>query len=187
MTTPPQQPGQGDEPNELHSNADQQPEAQATGGEQDPAGGGKKKRKTGLIVGIAAAAVIVIAGAVTGGVLFAKGAFASADSVAKEYVAVATQELHDPRSVTPDDYRPYVCDKAMTQIEKLQKQKEQYLKNAKPEQLDEMKKMKNSVANVQENGDKAEATIVQNAPGQQPQKAKMPLVKDGMSWKICTS
>jgi uncharacterized protein HemX len=141
-----------------------------------------KKRKTGLIVGIAAALVVLAVGAGVGFVFLGSG---SAQSAAEDYASLSTKETQDPRSVTAEDYRPIVCSQAMPQIEQLQQQKEEFLKAAKPEDLEQLKQVRVSVAGVQENGDSGSATIQSTMPGQQPQSTDLKLVKEDGDWKLC--
>ncbi|MEV0699607.1 hypothetical protein AB0I53_17055 [Saccharopolyspora sp. NPDC050389] len=150
-------------------------------GESDatPAGG---KRRTGLIVGVAAAVVVLAGGAGVGFMLVGGG---SAQSAAEDYVALSMKETQDPRSVTADDYRPIVCKQAMPQIEQLQQVKEEFLKTAKPEDLEQLKTVQVSVKSVQENGDSGSATVESTFPGQPPQSSELKLVKEDGDWRLC--
>ncbi|MEV5540980.1 hypothetical protein AB0L13_29425 [Saccharopolyspora shandongensis] len=163
------------EAEEVEPPAHEQPEESDAG----PAGG---KRKTGLIVGVAAAAVVLAGGAGVGFMVFGGG---SAQSAAEDYVALSMKETKDPRSVTADDYRPIVCEQAMPQIEQLQQVKEEFLKTAKPEDLEQLKTVQVSVKSVQENGDSGSATVESAFPGQAPESSDLKLVKEDGNWKLC--
>lgn len=145
----------------------------------------KKKRKTGVLIGVAAALVLVIGGGIALIMTFVAGS--SAQAAAEDYVKLSDKEAQQPKSVTAEDYRPLICGKAMPQIEQLQKQKQEFLKIAKPEQLEQIKKVKTSVKNVEETGDTAKATFESTAPGQGPKSSKLDLIKENGDWKICTS
>ncbi|CAM03720.1 hypothetical protein A8924_4839 [Saccharopolyspora erythraea NRRL 2338] len=153
--------------------ADQAGEADAV-----PAG----KRKTGLVVGIAAA-VLVLAGGAAAGYVYLWGA--SAQSVAEDYAALATQETQDPRSVTAESYRPFVCSQVMPAIEQLQQEKNEFLKVAQPQDLEQLRAVKTSVKSVQENGDSGTAALESTIPGQPPQSTNLKLTKEDGDWKLC--
>ncbi|GAA2360192.1 hypothetical protein GCM10009854_44000 [Saccharopolyspora halophila] len=155
---------------------------QASGLGEELAGDAPKKKKTGLIVGVAAAAVLVLAAAGVGAYMLFSGP--SAQKVAEDYAAVSNQETQDPASVSVDDYRSLVCSKAMPQIEQIQKQKEAFLKQAKPQDLDMLKQVHTSVKNVQADGDKGKVTLEQTVPGQQAQELNLNLIKED-GWKLC--
>lgn len=142
----------------------------------------KKKSKVGMIVAVAASVLVIAIVAVGAFWLFSGG---SAQSTAEDYAALSTKETQDPRSVKADDYRAVVCSSAMPQIEELQKQKEEFLKVAKPQDLDMLKQVKTTVKGVQENGDSGTATMESTVPGQQPQTAELKLVKEDGDWKLC--
>ncbi|SFT07688.1 hypothetical protein [Saccharopolyspora flava] len=142
----------------------------------------KKKRKTGMIIAVAASLVVIAAVAVGAFWLFSGG---SAQAAAEDYAALSTKETQDPRSVTADDYRAVVCNAAMPQIEELQKQKEEFLKVAKPQDFEMLKQVKTTVKGVQENGDSGTATMESTVPGQQPATAQLKLVKEDGDWKLC--
>ncbi|TDD00716.1 DUF4878 domain-containing protein [Saccharopolyspora terrae] len=151
----------------------------ATESGEEPA---KKKSKVGMIVAVAASALVIAVVAVGAFWLFSGG---SAQSTAEDYAALSTKETQDPRSVKADDYRAVVCNSAMPQIEELQKQKEEFLKVAKPQDLEMLKQVKTTVKSVQENGDTGTATMESTVPGQQPQAAELKLVKEDGDWKLC--
>lgn len=155
---------------------------QASGLGEELASDAPKKKKTGLIIGVAAAAVLVLAAAGVGAYLLFAGP--SAQKVAENYAAVSNQETQDPASVKVDDYRSLVCSKAMPQIEQIQKQKEAFLKQAKPQDLELLKKVKTSVKNVQADGDKGKVVLEQTVPGQPPQQLNLSLIKED-GWKLC--
>ncbi|QUH02219.1 hypothetical protein HUO13_16715 [Saccharopolyspora erythraea] len=157
---------------------DQQAAGQAGEAEAVPA----KKRKTGLVVGIAAA-VLVIAGGAAAGYVYLWGA--SAQSVAEDYAALTTQETQDPRSVTAESYRPFVCSQAMPQIEQLQQEKGEFLKVARPQDLEQLKTVKTSVKSVQESGDSGTVALESTIPGQPPQSTNLKLTKEDGDWKLC--
>ncbi|MDI2027783.1 hypothetical protein QFW96_04145 [Saccharopolyspora sp. TS4A08] len=161
------------------------PEAAATAETGESAEAGeqpKKKRKTGMIIAVAASVVVLAAVAAGAFWLFSSG---SAQAAAEDYAAISTKETQDPRSVTADDYRPVVCNAAMPQIEELQKQKEEFLKVAKPQDFEMLKQVKTTVKGVQENGDSGTATMESTVPGQQPATAQLKLVKEDGDWKLC--
>lgn len=151
----------------------------ATESGEEPA---KKKSKVGVIVAVAASVLVIAVVAVGAFWLFSGG---SAQSTAEDYAALSTKETQDPRSVKADDYRAVVCNSAMPQIEELQKQKEEFLKVAKPQDLEMLKQVKTTVKSVQENGDTGTATMESTVPGQQPQAAELKLVKEDGDWKLC--
>ncbi|MBQ0923836.1 Rv0361 family membrane protein [Saccharopolyspora endophytica] len=150
----------------------------ATESGEEPA----KKSKVGVIVAVAASVLVIAVVAVGAFWLFSGG---SAQSTAEDYAALSTKETQDPRSVKADDYRAVVCNSAMPQIEELQKQKEEFLKVAKPQDLEMLKQVKTTVKSVQENGDTGTATMESTVPGQQPQAAELKLVKEDGDWKLC--
>lgn len=155
---------------------------QASGLGEELAGDAPKKKKTGLIVGIAAAAVLVLAAAGAGAYMLFSGP--SAQKVAENYAEVSNRETQDPASVNVEDYKSLVCSKAMPQIEQIQKQKEAFLKQAKPQDLDMLKQVRTSVKNVQADGDKGKVTLEQTVPGQQAQELNLNLIKED-GWKLC--
>ncbi|RRO20656.1 hypothetical protein EIL87_01960 [Saccharopolyspora rhizosphaerae] len=142
----------------------------------------KKKSKVGMVVAVAASVLVIAVVAVGAFWLFTGN---SAQSAAEDYAALSTKETQDPRSVKADDYRSVVCSSAMPQIEELQKQKEEFLKVAKPQDLEMLKQVKTSVKGVQESGDNGTATIESTVPGQPPQSAELKLVKEDGDWKLC--
>ncbi len=157
------------------------PEAeQASEAEQAPA----KKRRTGLIAGVAAAAVVVLVGGGVGAFFVFFGGD-SAKEVAERYVAVATRETQNPRSVTAADYKPIVCRKSMPQIEKMQKRKEQVLKQVSPADMQRVKQVKTSLKKVDTKGDTGTATFETSFPGQPPQSARLQLIKEDGGWQLC--
>lgn len=161
------------------------PEAAAAAGTAETSEAGeqpKKKSKVGMIVAVAASVLVIAVVAVGAFWLFSGG---SAQSTAEDYAALSTKETQDPRSVKADDYRAVVCNAAMPQIEELQKQKEEFLKVAKPQDLEMLKQVKTTVKGVQENGDNGTATMESTVPGQQPQTAELKLVKEDGDWKLC--
>ncbi|MEB3372163.1 Rv0361 family membrane protein [Saccharopolyspora mangrovi] len=162
--------------------ADAEPAAAAGTAETSEAGEQPKKNKVGVIVAVAASVLVIAVVAVGAFWLFSGG---SAQSTAEDYAALSTKETQDPRSVKADDYRAVVCNAAMPQIEELQKQKEEFLKVAKPQDLEMLKQVKTTVKGVQENGDNGTATMESTVPGQQPQTAELKLVKEDGDWKLC--
>lgn len=151
--------------------------------EADEQAGRKKKRKrAGLIIG-AAAAVVVIGGAVGGYFLFFSSG--SAEATAEHYVELSAKETQEPRSVSAEDYRPVVCQQAMPQIEQLQQQKQMFLEQANPEDLEQVKQVETNLEGVQEDGDSGTATIQTVVPGQEPQSAELDLIKEDGDWKLC--
>ena len=141
-----------------------------------------KKKRTGLIIGIAAAVLVVAGGAAAGYAYFAAG---SAQSVAEDYAALSTRETQDPRSVTAENYRAFVCQQAMPQIEQMQQQKEEFLKVARPQDLELLKQVQTSVKSVQENGDSGNVALESTMPGQPPQPSNLKLTKEDGDWKLC--
>lgn len=163
------------EAEEVEAPAHEQPEES----DATPAAG---KKKTGLILGVAAAVVVLAGGGGVGLMVFGGG---SAQSAAEDYVALSMKETKDPRSVTADDYRPIVCEQAMPQIEQLQQVKEEFLKTAKPADLEQLKAVQVSVKSVQDNGDSGSATVESAFPGQPPESSDLKLVKENGDWKLC--
>ncbi|TDC96738.1 hypothetical protein E1161_00440 [Saccharopolyspora aridisoli] len=157
-------------------------EASASSGSESGEEPAKEKSKVGMIVAVAASVLVIAVVAVGAFWLFSGG---SAQSTAEDYAALSTKETQDPRSVKADDYRAVVCNSAMPQIEELQKQKEEFLKVAKPQDLEMLKQVKTTVKAVQENGDTGTATMESTVPGQQPQAAELKLVKEDGDWKLC--
>lgn len=191
MTSPPQQPGEdgserqpedrpSPESSETESGAGQPEPEQPEGAGDVPA---PKRKRTGLVIGAVAAAVVILGGGAA--LIFAFTGGDSARTVAEKYVAVSTKETQRPASVTAADYRPLICGKSMPQIEQVQKQKEQFLKTAKPEQLEMIKKVRNTVKDVRTDGDSGTVTLETAAPGTPPQTAQLNLVKEGGDWKLC--
>lgn len=167
------------ETSESSESAETSETSEATESGEEPA---KKKGKVGMIVAVAASALVIAVVAVGAFWLFSGG---SAQSTAEDYATLSTKETQDPRSVKADDYRAVVCNSAMPQIEELQKQKEEFLKVAKPQDLEMLKQVKTTVKAVQENGDTGTATMESTVPGQQPQAAELKLVKEDGDWKLC--
>ncbi|MFC7342853.1 hypothetical protein [Saccharopolyspora griseoalba] len=155
---------------------------QASGLGEELASDAPKKKKTGLLIGAIAAGVLVLAAAGVGAYMLFAGP--SAQNVAESYAEVTNRETQDPASVNVDDYKPLVCNKVMPQIEQIQKTKEAFLKQAKPQDLEMLKQVKTSVKNVQADGDKGKVVLEQTVPGQQPQQLNLSLVKED-GWKLC--
>ncbi|TDD85198.1 hypothetical protein E1202_21765 [Saccharopolyspora karakumensis] len=166
------------ESNESSESAEASEASAATESGEEPA----RKSKVGMIVAVAASALVIAVVAVGAFWLFSGS---SAQSTAEDYAALSTKETQDPRSVKADDYRAVVCNSAMPQIEELQKQKEEFLKVAKPQDLEMLKQVKTTVKSVQENGDTGTATMESTVPGQPPQAADLKLVKEDGDWKLC--
>ncbi|MEV4648899.1 hypothetical protein [Saccharopolyspora sp. NPDC049357] len=167
------------ESSESSGSAETSEASAATESGEEPA---KKKSKVGMIVAVAASVLVIAVVAAGAFWLFSGG---SAQSTAEDYAALSTKETQDPRSVKADDYRAVVCNSAMPQIEELQKQKAEFLKVAKPQDLEMLKQVKTTVKSVQENGDTGTATMESTVPGQQPQAAELKLVKEDGDWKLC--
>jgi flagellar basal body-associated protein FliL len=155
---------------------------QASGLGEELASDAPKKKKTGLLVGAIAAGVLVLAAAGVGAYLLFAGP--SAQNVAESYAEVTNRETQDPGSVNVGDYKPLVCNKVMPQIEQIQKTKEAFLKQAKPQDLEMLKQVKTSVKNVQADGDTGKVVLEQTVPGQQPQQLNLSLIKED-GWKLC--
>ena len=142
----------------------------------------KKKSKVGMIIAVAASVLVLAAVAVGAYLFFSAG---TAQSAADDYAALSSKETQDPRSVSADDYREVVCTKAMPQIEELQKQKEEFLKVAKPQDFEQLKQVKTSVKSVQEQGETGTVQMESSGPGAPPQTAQLQLVKEDGKWKVC--
>lgn len=144
---------------------------------------GKKKSKKPLVIVGVVVLVVVLAGAGAAAWAFLGGN--SAQQAAERYVELSTRETQDPKSVKADDYREVVCSQAMPQIEQVQKEKDQFLQQASPEDLDQLKQVKTTLKGVEENGDSGKATIETSMPKVPPQSVDLKLMKEEGDWKLC--
>ncbi|MBE9375320.1 hypothetical protein IQ251_12780 [Saccharopolyspora sp. HNM0983] len=154
---------------------------------QDPATSGepgrKKSKKPAVIIGVVAAAVIILGGAGAAAYVFLGGN--SAQEAAERYVELSSRETQDPKSVHAEDYRAVVCSQAMPQIEQVQQEKDQFLQQAGPEELEQLKQVKTTLKGVEENGDTGTAKIETSMPEVEPQSVDLKLVKEEGDWKLC--
>lgn len=156
--------------------------AQEGSGSGEQSEGTKKSKKPLVIIGVVIL-VVLIAGAGAAAWAFLGGN--SAQQAAERYVELSARETQDPKSVKADDYREVVCSKAMPQIEQVQKEKEKFLQQARPQDLEQLKQVKTTLKGVEENGDTGKATIETSMPQVPPQSVDLQLTKEDGDWKLC--